>query len=75
MPMFEFQCSKCDEIFEELVFDESVPPCPNCKAGETQKILSCACIHGGKSPSGYGGASGGGSSCKGCPGGSCATCH
>jgi len=71
MPMFEFQCSKCDHIFEELVFDEAVPPCPKCQAHQTEKILSCACVHGSK----HGAASGGGSSCSTCSGGSCATCR
>ncbi len=40
MPLYEYECDKCHEKFEQLVLiDENPPPCPKC-GGETQKIVS-----------------------------------
>lgn len=43
MPLYEYQCTKCDEKFETLVsFRELDNPvkCPHCGSEETDKLLS-----------------------------------
>lgn len=42
MPMFEFRCRACGEVFEELLSrdDTSTPPCPRCASGETERRIS-----------------------------------
>ena len=43
MPIFEYKCKKCGKLFEELVSrtnDNTIIPCPACKATETQKQMS-----------------------------------
>lgn len=75
MPLFEFSCDKCGQEFEELVYDEKAPQCPNCGANETHKLVSlCARISkdGGATPfpipsTGRGG-------CGSCSGGNCGSC-
>ncbi len=42
MPIFEYRCSKCKFVFEELVSghsDASIA-CPNCGSKETEKLMS-----------------------------------
>ncbi len=48
MPMFDYQCRNCGHKFEELVFssqasDENIT-CPNCKANDSQRLLSAPSI-------------------------------
>ena len=75
MPIYEYRCPKCSNVFEELVFGSVVPPCPKCGEARTDRLLSCACLHM-PAPSRVGQTvsypSAG--SCKGCSGGSCSTC-
>ncbi|MDE7241946.1 zinc ribbon domain-containing protein [Desulfovibrio sp.] len=42
MPMFEFCCRACGEVFEELLRagDTAAPACPKCGAAETERRLS-----------------------------------
>lgn len=42
MPMFEFYCRACGEIFEELLSrgETTVPTCPRCGAEETVRRVS-----------------------------------
>lgn len=40
MPLFDFNCSKCDKTFELLVKATSAPVCPEC-GGEMTKQVSC----------------------------------
>lgn len=45
MPMYEYQCNNCGEVFEEIVrFSEAdlLPVCPTCGARETRKKISVA---------------------------------
>lgn len=76
MPIYEYACDKCGKEFEELVFDDSTPPCPHCGSTQTHKLMSCCCVHG-AGQGGDGGScatSGGGGGCAGCSGGNCASC-
>jgi putative FmdB family regulatory protein len=79
MPIYEYQCAACGQVFEEIVFGEKAVPCPKCASGKTEKLISRTQRH----RSGGGGgdyaesaasapASSGG--CAGCSGGSCSTC-
>ena len=42
MPIYEFKCSKCDEVFEVLVPrpSDATEPCPQCGSADTEKLLS-----------------------------------
>ncbi len=77
MPIYEYRCPKCRKEFEELVFGEEIPPCPECGNAETEKLLSCACLHM-PAPSRVGQTvtfpKSSGSACGGCSGGNCSTC-
>ena len=77
MPIYEYKCLACAVEFEELVFGDDVPSCPNCGAKHSERLLSCACLHM-PAPSRVGQTvtypSRGGSGCAGCSGGSCASC-
>ncbi|MBA2847896.1 zinc ribbon domain-containing protein [Thermosulfuriphilus ammonigenes] len=71
MPIYEFECQKCHEIFEELVLGSSSKVrCPKCQSEDVRKCLSAFAF---KSGSRFVSSSGGG--CSGCSGGSCSTCH
>ena len=63
MPIYEYQCESCDNIFEKLVFkgeDEAVD-CPSCGGKKVKRLLSAASFMGGSglgscapgSPSGF----------------------
>ena len=43
MPIYEYKCEKCDNCFEKLVFGNDKEPvsCPECKATDVQRLLSC----------------------------------
>ncbi|MCP4368402.1 MAG: zinc ribbon domain-containing protein [Deltaproteobacteria bacterium] len=43
MPIYEYKCEKCDNCFEKLVFGNDKEPvfCPECKAKDVQRLLSC----------------------------------
>jgi len=77
MPIYEYECCKCCEKFERLVFrsDEAVN-CPKCESDEVEKVMS---VFGFKSGGDKGAASSrmgsGASSCSGCSAGSCSSCH
>lgn len=77
MPIYEFNCPKCETKFEDLVFGDATPPCPKCGNKETKKLISCATLHS-QAPSRVGQQvsfpSSGGSGCGSCSGGSCSSC-
>jgi putative FmdB family regulatory protein len=50
MPIYEFKCKKCGNVFEFLCFrsdDSDTVTCPSCGKSETEKLLSafasCSC--------------------------------
>lgn len=49
MPIYEYQCEKCDHFFEKLTFagdtDEALC-CPKCKSAEVRKIMSACSFMG-----------------------------
>ena len=42
MPIYEYECTKCGTVFEEIVpaVSDASLPCPECKSGETRKLMS-----------------------------------
>lgn len=48
MPMYDYRCKNCDEVFEELVFSSSVSDdeikCPKCGEQKAERLLSAPMI-------------------------------
>jgi putative FmdB family regulatory protein len=62
MPIFEYKCSSCEELFETLVRSNSQPTCPKCGGSYLAKQLSMfASSSGGGSSNQDSAPSGGGS--------------
>lgn len=40
MPLFDFECQKCHERFEELVFASTQVRCPRCAEPDVKKLPS-----------------------------------
>ncbi len=74
MPIYEFKCSKCEELFELLMMqsgEEAALQCPHCQSEDFERVLSSAnYAMGGGGASASGGA---GSQTRTCPSGSCTT--
>ena len=71
MPIYEFKCLKCENLFELIVLsdtEEAEMRCPNCHSGDFQRVMSAA----GYTMSG-GAGSGPSVHSRSCPGGSCTT--
>lgn len=78
MPIYEYECKKCEKVFEvqQRMSDDPLTQCPDCK-GEVKKLISNNSFQlrgGGWYADGYsstsgGGCASGGSSggCSGCP--------
>ncbi|MFZ5570118.1 MAG: FmdB family zinc ribbon protein [Thermodesulfobacteriota bacterium] len=77
MPIYEFRCLKCSDIFEIIVLKPDEPvemKCPKCQSDEFERIMSTAsysmsgsskgCAPGGSGPS---------AQTRTCSGGSCTT--
>jgi len=77
MPIYEYKCDECDQVFEEIVFGDKSVPCPKCGSGKTEKLISRTQRHRsggdyqGQAESAPASPRGG---CAGCAGGSCSTC-
>lgn len=71
MPIYEYQCKKCDNDFEYLVFKTDEPvSCPECNNSKVvRKMSACSFKSGGN----YTPASGS-SSCSGCSSNNCSSC-
>ncbi len=73
MPLYEYECRRCELSFEELVFNSSEKvKCPKCKKTNVERKLSAFAAHGLSKPI----SASGGSSCGGCSkgGGGCSGC-
>ena len=70
MPIYEYQCDRCENEFEKLVFSTSEKiACPKCKSKKVHRTMSAfAFSSGGKFKSTAS------SSCSGCAATSCTTC-
>ncbi|MGM0417154.1 MAG: FmdB family zinc ribbon protein [Thermodesulfobacteriota bacterium] len=78
MPIYEYQCKKCDKVFETLVMSGETPECPECSSTEVSRLMSAcgfvskgAATGGGEAPTL---SSSAGSACSGCSAGSCSSC-
>lgn len=40
MPLYEYQCRKCEHAFETLVFDGETVECPECHGQKLERLLS-----------------------------------
>jgi putative FmdB family regulatory protein len=40
MPLYDFRCVRCAEVFELQVSFGVVPPCPVCGHAETERVMS-----------------------------------
>lgn len=47
MPIFEYECQKCGEVFEKVVFPSEKQPiaCPKCKSKKVDQLISTPAIH------------------------------
>lgn len=73
MPIYEFKCLKCNDIFELLMINKSQSlelKCPKCDSDNLERVLSAA---GYTIGSGSGQRAGAISQARTCPGGSCTT--
>ena len=43
MPIYEYQCEKCDICFERLIFgdEEDGVTCPDCNGKKVKRLISC----------------------------------
>ncbi len=57
MPIYEYECEKCGNSFEKLVFGSDKEPvsCPECKAKDVKRLLSSTGFIGSSGMSGSGG--------------------
>jgi len=72
MPIYEFKCKKCKNIFESIIFspaDEKDLSCPKCGTKKAEKIMSVSAKRKSKGSSGSTGSSCSATSCP--PGCSC----
>jgi len=67
MPLLKYQCERCGNVFEELVFGTPKPVCPQCGSTQAKRHYQGKCYFGATASSGKGT---GGCSC----GGSCTAC-
>lgn len=74
MPIYEYRCTDCHEVFEKLIRDgEAGITCPRCRGQSLERKFSVfGMVGAGREPAaGRTAASG----CARCAGGHCATCH
>lgn len=40
MPLYEFECQNCQNLFETIQKKQDPPKCPKCGSSKTQKVIS-----------------------------------
>lgn len=47
MPIYEFQCDDCEQIFEQMrrITDDTMPGCPACESAHVRKLISLSAFH------------------------------
>ena len=46
MPLYEYECAGCGEIFEViLAVGKASPPCPECGGRECRKLIGAPAVH------------------------------
>lgn len=62
MPIYEYRCKKCENIFSKLVFNQDIEiKCPGCDSNDVEKMISAISSSSGSS-AGAGSSAGCGSS-------------
>jgi putative FmdB family regulatory protein len=77
MPIYEYQCKDCGDIFDALrSMSQADNPiaCEHCHSMKTTRKVSAAFAHSAGSNGGSVMSSGGSSGCSGCAAKSCSTC-
>lgn len=72
MRLYDFECSACGKVFEDLVHDVSDARCPKCGTADVVKQLSTFAAVGSRSEGCEARAAGGGCGAGACGGGGCA---
>ncbi len=69
MPIYEFECGKCNHRFETLVLSSGDTPsaCPECKSKKIGKLISAGSFRPNGIPTGSGGFDAPACAQKGCP--------
>ena len=48
MPMYDYRCKNCDEVYEELILSSTTPDkeikCPKCGQNKSERLLSAPMI-------------------------------
>jgi len=71
MPIFEFRCLECGEVFEELVLGSNAEVfCKKCHSCSLEKLISAVSFKSGGAFTPASGSSG----CTGCSGKTCSSC-
>lgn len=47
MPIFEYHCPKCDDVFEKIVMPSDATPvkCPECGSKKVEQLISAPALH------------------------------
>ncbi len=72
MPIYEYKCARCAQVFEQLIprdARDQVPPCEACGCVKTKRLMSTFAGHSSS------GSIGGSDGCGGCRKSSCAGCR
>lgn len=76
MPIYEFKCLKCKDLFEILVIktdDQTEMRCPKCQSEEFERVMSVSHYSTNGNAAGCAGKSPAGVQTRTCSGGSCTT--
>ncbi len=46
MPLFDFQCRSCQQVFEVLIRTSETPVCPHCGSDQLDRQVGLVAVHG-----------------------------